>query len=141
MSTKRTAAGSTDIAALVGSAVAASIALTASPGEYGATSLIMSLSLLLIIYGYVWPHYREMRESIATASAIGVAAVPGLGFALEQILKCNGVPPVPDDSRVSDWWILLGWAAIVILVSIVDSVMQLRSTANQEAASTTGDAA
>lgn len=118
--------GPTDVAALAGGAVAASVALAATEGPYSGLSLIMSLSLLLIIRGYVWGHIRDEAESVAMAAAIAIAAVPGAGFVLEALLRAADREPGCDGSRVDDWMIACAWMAGTLAIAIWDRRRQER---------------
>jgi hypothetical protein len=116
--------GPTDAAALAGSAVAATIGLAVGDGPYGVLGLVMSASLLLIIFGYIWPHTRPPLQSWAAASAIAVAAIPGVGFGLEIILCRLGTAVGKDGSRVCGVYVAVAWVVLTCICAIWDRMVQ-----------------
>jgi len=72
--------GGTDVAALSAAVVAVSISTFLTPGDYEAISLVISVTVIALILGYVWPSVRSKMQSFALAAVVGVAAIPGIGF-------------------------------------------------------------
>jgi hypothetical protein len=140
----------TDIAALSAGVVAVSVALFITPGTYDLMNLVISVTLLAVIVGYVLPSARGRMQSIAVATAIGLAAVPGIGFLLEVYLSPPGAwakvfigeyefpreaYKFRDDvalSNVPNWQIVLGWLLISLAMFIVDRNLQKRREAPKQ---------
>src|SRR5215510_6925239 len=83
MEPEQRATSSVDTAALSAGAVAVVVALFITPGMYGVINLIISVTLVLAIVAYVWPHTRRWLPSAAVGAAIGLASLPGIGFVEE----------------------------------------------------------
>jgi len=112
--------GSTDVAALAGGIVATSIAMAIDDGPYGILGFLTSVSLVLILAAYVFPHQRDKTQSIATGAATALAALPGCGFLLETIGQWLDWPIDKDGSRVSAIAIALTWCAMLALFASYD---------------------
>jgi len=142
MEPEQRATSSVDTAALSAGAVAVVVALFISPGMYGIINLIISLTLVLAIVAYVWPHTRRWLQSVAVGAAIGLASLPGIGFveeaarsrdAIAHIFSSSwecGKDPCTEQgvprSRVSDQDLAGGWLVIAILVLAADRLSQRR---------------
>ena len=135
--------GHTDIAALSAGVIAVVVSLFVSPGAYGGTSLVVTLTLIVIILGYVWASKRRWLQTLAVAAAIGLASIPGIGFIdeaarsrspigylmLNESWDCNEDPCNEDgdrQSRVPDRDLVIGWLAVLVLTFAVDLVSQRR---------------
>jgi hypothetical protein len=137
---ERRGTGSTDTAALSAGAIAVVVSLFITPGSYGIVNLLISLTLVLVIFAYVWPHARRFLQSAAVGAAVGLASLPGIGFfgevagstkPIQQLLgyyewNCDVDPcreKVPR-SRVEDWHLALGWLVITAIVLAADRAFQ-----------------
>ncbi|HXW24404.1 MAG TPA: hypothetical protein VEK73_06650 [Xanthobacteraceae bacterium] len=74
---------STDITALAGGVIGAAITLFVTPGEYGYISLLVSLTLVIIILGQVWPLQRSWPQSLGLAVAIALVSLGTIGTFVE----------------------------------------------------------
>jgi hypothetical protein len=138
--------GGTDVAALSAGVVAVSVSLFVAPGAYSSINLVVSATLLAIIWGYVWPRQRRLLQTLGVAAAIGLAAVPAIGFfdeaarsrdPLSYLLAsytwdCAGDadPCNQNDepqSRVQEKDITLGWLSVLLITFVTDRIRQ-RST-------------
>lgn len=117
--------GSTDVAALAGGIVATSIAMAIDDGPYGILGFLTSISLVLILAAYVFPHQRNKIQSIATGAATALAALPGFGFLLETIGQWLDWP-IENGSRVSALAIALTWGTLLALFACCDLRRNLR---------------
>jgi hypothetical protein len=142
MEPEQRATSSVDTAALSAGVVAVVVTLFIAPGMYGIVNLIISITLVLVIVAYVWPHTRRWLQSGAVGAAIGLASLPGIGFveetarsrdAIAHIFSSSwecGEDPCTEQgeslSRVSDQDLAGGWLVIAILVLAVDRLSQRR---------------
>jgi hypothetical protein len=127
----------TDIAALSAAALAAVLALLVTPGEYGFDDAGLTISLLLLIFGYAWPHRRTRIQSAAIASIIALSAIPGVGFLDEMALfpgtwaelihrVARGRPDPTAVTRVPDWHMVVAWILVFSGALLLDKKNQNR---------------
>jgi hypothetical protein len=117
------------------------VSLFITPGSYGIVNLVISLTLVLIILAYVWPHARRPIQSAAVGAAVGLASLPGIGFfgevaqsraPIDQLLgyyswDCEHDPCSEQgapESRVKDRHLALAWLVIAALVLAADRASQ-----------------
>jgi hypothetical protein len=136
-----------DIAALSAAVVAVTVTLFLGPGIWGIINFVVSLTLFLVIVGYVWPSLRSFMQSAAVAAALALGCIPGIGFLDEARLSHNAIkyvslayqwqcgvapsedPCTPDhkpESRVKDSDLAAGWAGIFLLALLVDRIQHSR---------------
>jgi hypothetical protein len=142
MDSEQRISASTDIAALSAGVVAVVVSLFVSPGRYGSIGPVVSITLILVIWAYVWPHTRRLLQSIAFGCSIGLASIPAIGFFDEAARSrapltylsteewdCRQDPCKDNgdhESRVPDMDLATGWLLISVLVFGVDRAAQRR---------------
>jgi len=89
---------STDPAALGAGAVAIVVSLFVVPGNFGIINLVVSITLLAVIFGYVWPHRRLPLQSLAVGAAVGLASIPAIGF-LDETVRFLAPPAAQNGKR------------------------------------------
>src|SRR5689334_2120969 len=80
------AEGHTDIAALSAGVIAVAVAMFLVPGPFDVIGVLISVTLGLVIIGYVWGHPRTVLQSVAVAALLGIIAIPITSFVMEMIL-------------------------------------------------------
>jgi phosphate/sulfate permease len=73
-----------DLAALSAAVVAVVISLFMVPGPHDVLGAIVGLTLMFMIFGYVWNHPRTVWQSLAVSSILGGIATQIVGFILEM---------------------------------------------------------
>ncbi|MET0632954.1 MAG: hypothetical protein ABWY92_19010, partial [Xanthobacteraceae bacterium] len=89
---------STDPAALGAGAVAIVVSLFVVPGNFGIINLVVSITLLAVIFGYVWPHRRLPLQSLAVGAAVGLASIPAIGF-FDETVRFQAPPAAQNGKR------------------------------------------
>jgi hypothetical protein len=137
--------GRTDIAALSAAVVAAAIAMFTIEGPWHPLGVGLAITLILVVFGYVWGHSRTRLQSWAVAAALGVIFIPLIAFPVElikahdkQALLLEGRPNncqndkkewiecEPRRSKVENYWTVGTWIAVGLLVYFVDRRQQAR---------------
>jgi hypothetical protein len=116
----------TDIAALAAGVVAVSVSMFVAPGPYDLNGMMVGVTLLFVLYGYVWSKSRSLAQSVALGAVVGIIALPIIGFAAEFLLAA-ATPPAPNaapTSRVPGCLLLAVWAVSGISCAALDRLKQ-----------------
>jgi hypothetical protein len=104
--------------------------LFGDPGVYDLLTVIVSAALMLLVMGYVARSRRDPRESLAYAAVVAIIALPILGYAVEGRPGPWAKPPAlvpPGESTVSDESTMVAWAALTLLLFVLDRRRQRAS--------------
>jgi hypothetical protein len=111
----------TDVAALAAGAVAVAVSMFLAPGPYDLLGAIVAVTMALIIWGYVWPHPRESRESVAVGALLGIVLIPIICFGWEAVATPWVGPRFNTQGQretlVPDWLPAAIWIAGTTLIS------------------------
>ncbi len=110
-----------DPAALAGAAVAAAIAVTISPGPYDVLSVVIGATLLAIIGAYEQGRRRNLSQSAAMGTVIGLVAILPAGYLLELLF-----PRFTSAPRSLSWSLAGVWLVIALVVVRYDRSRQGR---------------
>jgi hypothetical protein len=120
----------TDAAALGAGVVAVAMTVFGDPTAYDLLTVIVSVALMLLVIGYVARSRRDPRESLAYAAVVALIALPILGYVVEgrpgpwakpaELLREN-------ESTVSDESTVVAWAALSLLLFVLDRRRQRRA--------------
>ena len=121
----------TDAAALGAGVVAVAMTVFGDPSAYDLLTVIVSAALLLLVLGYVARSRRDPRESVAYAAVVAIIILPILGYAVEGRPGPWAKPPAlvpPGESTVSDESTVIAWAALTLLLFVLDRRRQKPDT-------------
>jgi membrane protein implicated in regulation of membrane protease activity len=113
----------TDAAALGAGVVAVAMTVFGDPTAYDLLTVIVSAALMLLVLGYVARSRRDRRQSLAFAAVVSIIALPVLGYAVEGRPGPWAKPPAlvpPGESTVSDEATVVAWAALSLLLFLLD---------------------
>lgn len=113
--------GQTDVAALGSGVVGVAVAILIQPGAFTPLVAIISATLGLVIFSYIWGHRRSGFQQVAFASVIGVLAMPVIGTILEPEWDAM-------ESRVAPEWLFGAWIVAGLITFAFDTVHQRRLT-------------
>jgi hypothetical protein len=119
----------TDAAALGAGVVAVAMTVFGDPSVYDLLTLIVSVTLILLILGYIARSRRDRFQSFAFAAVLAIIAIPILAYAVEGRPGPWAKDPaslLPAESTVSDPATVLAWASLTLLVYALDRWRQLR---------------
>ena len=120
----------TDAAALGAGVVAVAMTVFGDPSAYDLLTVIVSAALMLLVLGYVARSRRDRRESIAYAAVVAIIVLPILGYIVEGRPGPWAKPfarLAPGDSTVSDESTVAAWAALTLLLYVLDRRRQGRA--------------
>src|SRR5215469_13020632 len=133
----------TDTAALSAGMLGVFAILFVREGPFDVLDPAISITLLLLVWAYIWNDSRGRRRSAAIASVVGLTSLPLIGFLLELRHSADPMrrvlfPPVSWDenvlgpymSYVPYWELFLAWLGMAILAFGVDRVYQRKTRAS-----------
>lgn len=75
----KNARSGTDVAALFAAIVAVAVSPLSDPGPYTIINVAISAAALFTVVGYAWSNKRNLIQSLAVASVLGLVAIPLFG--------------------------------------------------------------
>jgi hypothetical protein len=121
-----------DVAALSASAVAVSVSLFVLPGPYTLMNFVVSVTLIIILFGSLGENHRTVPKSAAIAAAIALSSLPGAGLVFEALRTGSpwhyviGKVSGPQTSQVKETDLALWWLAVLIAAIAADRIFQSR---------------
>ena len=131
-----------DAAALAAAAVAGALAAAVNPGPYDVFSVIISATILLVIWAYERKRARSLSQSVALGAVVAFVSLLALGLPLELIAGgnldgiCNAskgqAPCRPNEmeTAVPDRWLAIAWIVVTVAVAALDARFQVRLQKN-----------
>jgi hypothetical protein len=121
----------TDAAALGAAVVAVAMTVFGDPSAYDLLTLIVSVSLLALILGYIGRSTRDWPQSLAFGAVLAIIAVPILGYFVEGqpgLWADEKLLPLASDeqSTVSDAATAIAWSAMALAGFAIDVRRQRR---------------
>jgi len=119
-----------DVAALCASAVAVSVSLFVLPGPYTLMNFVVSVTLIVILFGSLGENHRTLPKSAAIAAAVALSSLPGAGFIFEAFRTVSpwhymiGTLAGPQISQVKETDLALWWLAVLIAAMVADRIFQ-----------------
>jgi len=133
-----------DAAALAAAAVAGALAAAVQPGSYDVFGLVISSTILLVVFAYEKDRPRTQWQGIALGAVVGFVALPWCGlplellagdWSLEGICRANDGECRPNEyeTAVPDHWLLIAWLVVGGVVAALDRRHQVGRSARQGA--------
>jgi hypothetical protein len=116
--------GGIDPAALAAASLASAVSTIAQPGPYTPITTVVAITLVLLIVSYDIEAYRTTLQSLAYSAVLGLTSTLGFGW----LFECYFGVCLSDAtaSAVPQWLCVSSWAAITLLVYILDGSARKR---------------
>ncbi|MGL6006093.1 hypothetical protein [Aeromonas sobria] len=121
----------TDVPALSGAAVAGSVSIFMGSGSYGVVSGITGLTLIFFLLTYSWSSADSTLRKIVFSMVFSLVSLPLIAFLVEGYMyfidgchyilnsHCLDGFGREDQTKVTDYTVLLSWLSIFGLVFIL----------------------
>jgi hypothetical protein len=124
-----------DAAALAAAALAGALAAAVEPGPYDVFGVVISLTLLLVIWAFEKDRPRNIAQSFALDAVSGFVSLLAFGLPLEALAGGGNMGDVcqaydgqcrPNEfeSAVPDTWLAATWMVVSASVALVDIYSQ-----------------
>jgi hypothetical protein len=132
MDTKKQNQEHIDSAALAGATLAGVLAVLVPEGPFDWTGPVVGITLLALIYAYIWRGRRTRAQSVAVAAVVAFCSLLIFGVFLELICGHGHLSGhLREDthkveSNVESWWLATIWLIVTVICALVDRSHQKR---------------